>query len=244
VTVRALAFGNPDGSLWAAGLDAGAPALIAGGATDPFASAVEWTVDGAEWTLRAEGVRLTVVPTPEPEREPVPDGAESPEDPPAPPWEGRQELCRVTGTLSGVTIEATGVRTVLERIRPGELGTVRAVNGWMSAEEAVTLLALRPRSESHHEDDLVAATVFDPEGWSPSLDPRLSTTYDGGGEPTRATLELWISDGERELPRRVAGEATGPAVRLAAEGRTLEVRPLRCHSRGHDGAGVYLLARL
>ena len=75
-----------------------------------------------------------------------------------------------------------------------------------------------------------------------SHDPRLSTTYDGDGHPTRATLELWITQGEREFPRRAAGEASGPAVAVAGDDATLLVQPLRCHARGSDGAGVYLLA--
>ncbi len=106
----------------------------------------------------------------------------------------------------------------------------------------MTLLALRPGSEGHHERDLVAATVFEPDRWMSSHDPRLSTTYDGDGHPTRATLELWIKQGEREFPRRAAGEASGPAVAVAGDDATLLVQPLRCHARGSDGAGVYLLA--
>ena len=134
------------------------------------------------------------------------------------------------------------MRTELTQVRRGELGSIRGFSGWVSAEEAVTLLALRAGSEAHQEHDLVAATVFEPDRWMSSHDPRLSTTYDGDGNPTRATLELWISDGEREFPRRAAGEAAGPAVAIAGDDVTLRVLPLRCHSRGSDGAGVYLLA--
>ena len=243
-TVRALAFGHPDGSLWAAGLDAGAPTLIAGGTAEPVAVAVTWEADAADWRISGEGVSLSVsaVAAPEP---PEPGEGEPPRAEPATPsWSGRQELCRVTGSLADVEIDAVGVRTELERVGAGRLGSVRGVTGWLSAEEAVTLLALRAPGEAHHEDDLVAATVFDADGWSPSLDPRLSTTYDGDGEPSRATLELWISDGEHELPRRAAGEASGPPVRITHDATTLEVRPLTCHLRGRDGAGVYLLASL
>ena len=251
--VRALAFGHADGSLWAAGLDAGAPALtpalIAGGAIESLAAAVAWESDGPDWVLSGDGVALTVSPIDEPEA--PEDAGQSDADadhrapvdaPAAQPWSGRQERCRVTGTLAGAEIEVTGVRTELQDVDSVELGSIRGFSGWMAADEALTLLALRPGAQSHHERDLVAATVFDPDRWRPSIDPRLSTTYDGDGDPTRATLELWIADGERELPRRAAGEAAGPAVQLAGDGMTLQVRPLRCHSRGNDGAGVYLLA--
>jgi len=192
-----------------------------------------------------------VSPTLEPEPQPEPEGESGTDASPPPPaaaatrepaWSGRQELCRVTGSVAGAEIDCVGVRTELTQVRPGELGSVRGFSGWVSADEAVTLLALRSGSEAHQEHDLVAATVFDPDGWMSSHDPRLSTTYDGDGHPTRATLELWFSRGEREFPRRAAGEAAGPAVTVAGDEATLRVLPLRCHSRGSDGAGVYLLA--
>jgi hypothetical protein len=246
VVVRALAFGHRDGSLWAAGLDAGAPALIAGGDAGSLAAPVTWEGDGSDWVLSGDGVALTVSAIAEPEaatgdaQDAAAEGAEP--TPPAPSWSGRQERCRVAGTLAGAQVDAAGVRTELTQVAQRELGSIRGFSGWLDADEALTLLALRSGTEPHHERDLVAATVFDPDRWTPSTDPRLSTTYDRDGDPSRATLELWISDGERELPRRAAGEATGPAVRLAGDGMTLQVRPLRCHSRGHEGAGVYVLA--
>ena len=254
VVVRALAFGDPDGSLWAAGLHAGAPGLIADGPFGSLASSVTWDDDGREWRLSGEGVTLTVSPIGEPElpaKNSEGDGADGPgegvaqatsDHRPELPWSGRQDRCRVTGTLAGAEVDAGGVRTELDDISVAEIGSIRGFSGWLDGGEALTLLAVRSGSKPDHERDLVAATVFDPDRWIPSIDPRLSTTYDGDGDPSRATLELWIADGDRELPRRAAGEATGPSVRLAADGTTLQIRPLRCHSRGNDGAGVYLLA--
>jgi hypothetical protein len=204
-----------------------------------------WNVDNPEWELSGDGIALTVSPVSEPQppagddESPAPVAAE-----PEPAWSGRQELCRVTGTAGGVEIDCVGVRTELTQVRPEELGTVRGFSAWVSAEEAVTLLALRSRSDAHQESDLVAATVFEPDRWMSSHDPRLSTTYDGDGNPTRATLELWIKQGEREFPRRAAGEAVGVPVTVAGDAVTLRVLPLRCHSRGSDGAGVYLLASI
>ncbi len=243
IVVRAVAFGNPDGLVWGAGLDAGVPAVIATGGGEPVAVELAWNADGPEWALSGERISLTVSPTSEPQ---PPAGDDEPESAtaaePEPTWSGKQELCRVTGTVDGAEIDCVGVRTEITQVRPGELGSIRGFSAWVSAEEAVTLLALRPGSEAHQEDDLVAATVFEPDRWMGSHDPRLSTTYDGDGHPTRATLELWIRQGEREFPRRAAGEANGPAVAVAGDDVTLRVQPLRCHSRGSDGAGVYLLA--
>src|ERR1700761_5383995 len=188
VTVRALAFGHPDGSLWAAGLDAGTPTLIAGGTAESVAVPVTWEAHAADWRLSGDGVTLTVSAVAEPEPPEPAEGEPPRAEPPAPPWSGRQELCRVTGTLARAEIDAVGVRTELHQVEAGRLGSVRGVSGWVSAEEAVTLLAWRAPAEAHHERDLTAASVFDANGWSASTDPRLSTTYDRGGEPTRATL--------------------------------------------------------
>jgi hypothetical protein len=249
IVVRAVAFGTPDGSVWGAGLDAGVPAVVATGGAEPVAVTLVWDADGPEWGLTGDRISLTVSPTSEPQP-PAGDGQSPVGDderpPPAaaasPTWSGRQELCRVTGTVDGAKVDCVGVRTELTQVRPGDLGSVRGFSGWVSAEEAVTLLALRPGSEAHHERDLVAATVFEPDRWMSSHDPRLSTTYDGDGNPTRATLEMWITQGEREFPRRAAGEAAGPSASVTGDQMTLQVLPLRCHSRGSDGAGIYLLA--
>jgi hypothetical protein len=242
IVVRAVAFGTLDGSVWGAGLDVGVPTLVAVGGAEPVAAAVAWHADRPEWKLSGDQVSLTVSPI----SEPVTDGKDASAAPaaaePEPAWSGRQELCRVTGTVTGAEIDCVGVRTELPQVRTGDLGSIRGFSGWVSADEAVTLLALRPESEAHHERDLVAATVFESDRWMSSHDPRLSTTYDDDGNPTRATLELWITQGEREVPRRAAGEAAGPVVTVAGDDLTLRVLPLQCHSRGSHGAGVYLLA--
>ena len=240
IVVSAVAFGRPDGSLWAMALDAGVPTLLGGGASGPFSTAVAWDVAGADWTLRADGVSLTVTPAQAPESAAL-------EGVPEPSWSGSQELCRVTGTIEPVgsaplSLNCVGVRTQLDGIRDRQLGSLRAFTGWLGDDEAVALLALRAVDESDQEGDLVAASLFDPEEWTVSTDPRLSTTYAGSGQPTRATLELWFADGEQERVRRVAGEADGPVVRTGGDEAAIEALPLRVHSRGNDGAGVYLLA--
>jgi hypothetical protein len=53
-----------------------------------------------------------------------------------------------------------------------------------------------------------------------------------------------VTDGENEFPRRAAGEASAPPVAASTDGLDLRVAPLRCHSRGLEGAGVYVLATL
>ncbi len=129
-------------------------------------------------------------------------------------------------------------------MRLPKLESVRGLSGWFGADQGLTLLALRPAGRRGQEDDLIAATVFDPEGWMAVDDPRISTTYRAGDRPARASLELWIGDGDEQFPRRAAAEATGDGAELEHNGLRLQVTPLRCHTLGLDGAGVYLLAHL
>jgi len=241
----ALSFGDVDGTLWGAGLAAGSAALIVGdrtGATTHVGLSPDgWRADGPVWRLAADGVDLQVEPATE-ERESFPheDGGE--------PIRGIQELCRVRGvvSVSGTEhrLDCPGTRSVLDGVEPAALDSVRAVTAWFAPDEAFTVLALRAPQSRGQESDLVAATLFDPDGWVPVADPRLSTTYDGAGVPTRVNLELWVSEGENEFPRRAAGEATAAGAVASAPGMELQAVPLRCHSRGREGGGVYVLAGL
>lgn len=255
IVVRALAFATPDGSQWAAGVDAGGLALlagVAGAAGAPVRAAVTWEADGCDarrvrWRLRGDGIALTAVAVDQPtpaagdEGSPTPAGGRA-ADAVRPDGDGVQQLCRVTGSLGGSEVDCIGVGTELSGV--AEVGSIRGFGGWLSDARAVALLAVRAGSEQNHQRDRVAATVFDDDGWLVSDDPRLSTTYDANGDPIRTTLELWISDGERELVRRAAGEVDGEALVAQADGGSLEVLPVRCHSHGDDGTGVYLLASL
>jgi hypothetical protein len=241
VAFRTLAFGDVDGRMWGAAVqsaDAGLAFGSAGGWS--VAPEPEWTVEDRAWSLRGDGFELHVDPR-----------GEAPEDSDGrAPGEisGLQELCRVHGRISldGVeqTVDCAGTRTEIDGLEPDAIGSARVVSGWFGPDEAITVIALRSRRASDQESDLVAATLFDPGGWVPVTDPRLSTTYTEAGGPARTSLELWVADGENEFPRRAAGEATGLDVAVTAGELALRVAPLRCHSRGLEGSGVYVLATL
>lgn len=241
--LRTLSFGEVDGSLWGTALAAGTAAIVVSdGSAVPGGVALDtggWTSDGATWHLAAAGVELRAEPvTDERESFPPPDGRDQ--------VSGVQELCRVRGvvSLSGAerSIDCVGTRSVIDGVPAESHVSLRAVAGWFGPEEAFTLLSLRAPRSSGQESDLVAATLFDPEGWVPVSDPRLSTTYDGAGQPTRVNLELWVEDGENEFPRRAAGEAAAAPAEATSAGMRMQAVPLRCHSRGREGAGVYVLA--
>src|SRR6202012_4704736 len=72
IVVRAVAFGNPDGSVWGAGLGAGVPALVAAGSAEPVAVTIAWRADTPEWGLTGNRVSLTVSPMVPPSAEPAP----------------------------------------------------------------------------------------------------------------------------------------------------------------------------
>jgi hypothetical protein len=142
------------------------------------------------------------------------------------------------------TVDCAGTRIVVPAPRSAKAApaSARLVSGWLDDEGAFALVAVRPRNGDHQDDDGVTAALFDPTAWVAVNDPRLSTTYDDAGAPTRTNLELWVGEGDDEFPRRAAGEVSGPAASVAADGVALRVIPLACHSRGLEGAGVYALA--
>jgi hypothetical protein len=245
---RTVAFGDVDGRLWGAAVtvDPARPAalLLGGSDTSVAVPGPTWTVRDRVWTLSGDGVELHVEALGE---APAAEGADRADGPSA-EIGGVQELCHVHGrvALGGAeqTIDCAGTRSEIDGLKPGTIASARAVSGWFGPDDAITLIALRPQRASDHESDLIAATLFDHDGWVPVSDPRLSTTYTEAGDPARTSLELWVLDGENEVPRRAAGEASGDPVALSAGELQLRVAPMHCHSRGLEGAGVYVLVTL
>lgn len=242
--LRALLFGDVEGGVWGAAVSAPEPVLMlcdgAGASLTRGPEQAVWSADGRGWRLAGDGLELHVEPGGEGAGQTAPDAGEA--------LGGFQELCRVRGTAAlgrpQRRVDCIGTRCVVEGLEAGAVASARMVSGWFAEDDAFMLLALRSAADARHADDLVAATLFDPEGWVPVADARLSTTYTGAGEPSRTNLELWVGEGENEFPRRAAGEAAGTRTSFAAGRLRLHGTSLRCHSRGHDGAGVYLLAEL
>jgi hypothetical protein len=231
-----VAFGDLEGGLWgvAVNLDDEAVLVLGGGAGGSVTelSGGDWDGDGG-WRLRAPGVDLVV----EPHGDAIPSDTEE--------LVNRQELCRIRGTLSiddtPEPVDCVAVRAQLQGVASAAFSSARVVAGWVTDDEAFALTSLRARTGRGHDGDCVAATLFTPEGRTPVSDPRLSTTYDRAGVPARMSLELWLGEGEQEYPRRAAGEATGAGGEAQLGDVGVRVIALRCHSRGGDGAGAYVL---
>lgn len=203
---------------------AGAPVSISGSSA------------GEEWIVTAPGIELTV----------------SPETPAAtsPAIAGFDQLCRVHGTvvIAGEQreLELPGRRGSRPELELELFDSIRDVGAWFAPSDGVSLTSLRPRGAKGHDRDVVAASVFDSSGAVLVVDPRLSTTYAADGHPSRFGVELWLeqeNESEEVYPRRAAGEALGAKVALALAAFELEAYVLRCHSRGEEGLGVYVLAR-
>lgn len=240
---RSVSFGDLDGDLWAAAIDGELRLLAlgtpAGRQHRLGRDSIHWTVSGERWTLSADGLEVAIDPCDRPPAPTAGDGGAG---------AGLDQLCHVSGriTIDGVEheIDCQGTRTSRDQgVDLYGLDSLRGVCAWFGAGEGLTLLSLRPHGAADHSRDVATASVYAPEAWQTVVEPRLSTTYTANGAPTRVGLELWLEDGEEHYPHRAAGEVAGPAVDLQADGLSVSVAPLRCHSRGRQGAGVYVLAR-
>jgi hypothetical protein len=244
--LRTLAFG--DESVWGVAWDsdpAGGSLAALGADADPVVLSGAGLADagsdpGDQWRLEGDGVALVVSAAGElVDVRAAPDGIEG--------WE---QLCRVSGSFEQDgrrhEVDCLGLRTAWPAgVDLGKFESVRAVSAWFHPAEGMSVMAFRPRKAKAHDGDLLAAAVIAPEGSPPVEDPRLSTTYAGDGWPARAGLELWLEGEEpdQQYPRRASGEARGARARGLAGDLEFQVEPFRWHSRGREGAGMYLLAR-
>jgi hypothetical protein len=234
--LRIVAFGDLDAGVWGAAIGDDAPlfvASISGGHLSGVASLAAGDGD-AEWRLTAEGFELALRPA----TERVSAAGHA--------LEGFDQLCRVTGRLTGDReVDCLGRRA--ERVVDDrrDLDSVRDVSAWFAVDDGLAMTALRRRKARGHDRDLTVAAILDAAGSPGVEEPRLSTTYDADGAPARTGLELWLpeQEGGQPYPRRMAGEAAGEAAGASGDGVELTARPLRCHSRGNNGTGVYLLLR-
>jgi hypothetical protein len=239
-----VAFGDLALGVWGAGLvlDEQTPFLCVGGrgAVASPEGALHAGEPGEPWRLAGDGLELVVEPVGDPVTVSRPDAD----------VEGFDQLCRVSGSfvLDGTEQEVSCRGCRGRRVGERELTqfeSLREVAAWFEPGDGLALAAFRPRKAKGQDADLVTASVLDGDGSSAVEDPRLSTTYAADGWPSRASLELWLGGEEEDqhLLRRATGEAAGGRVRAAWGEREVRAELFRWNSRGHDGAGVYLLAR-
>jgi hypothetical protein len=239
VVLRTLAFGDLATGIWGVAADTG------GGAAATFAEDFELDAgdDQGEWLAAAAGLELRLNPTSQPASfGPAQAGIE-----------GTAQLCEVEGAVhrdgAEQDVACLGARSVVT-LPPLVAASARIAVGWLGPDSGFALLALRPARAAGHDADLIVGAMVQ-DGIALEIDdPRLSTTYAPSGLPVRAGLELWLvehepAEGEEAqpyYPRRIGGESAGDGSELAIAGLELRAELFRWRTKGHEGAGVYLLA--
>jgi hypothetical protein len=233
--LRTFAFGDLDTGVW------GVAAAWNGGAVSSFADTISAEEGDDESFLAADGLELRFAPV----------GAAGALVPTAAGLRGFAQLCVVEGAIrrdgAEQDVSCLGTRGSLSLPLP-PVDSARAMAAWFGPEYAVAVAAVRPDGARGHAADVLAGAILDEGEALPVDEPRLSTTYDAAGVPSRAGLEIWLEDVEVEgeeprpqYPRRLAGEATGERNTVAAPGFELDAQLFRWHARGMDGAGVFVL---
>lgn len=227
-----VAFGDLDAGVWGVAWGARETAFLLRVQETELAGTVGIERGDDDWTLAGDGLELTVSGLGE-----------------AVPHEGLggfDQLCRITGTAAGATIQGLARRGARSAVDLEEVESVRDVSCWFEPDRGLALTAVRPRRSRGHDADVLAAAVLDVEAAHPVAEPRLSTTYSLDGHPARAGLELWLDDEEdteQHYPTRAAGERHGTGMSGSLDGLELMAEPFAWHSRGAHGTGAYLLMR-
>ncbi len=259
--VLTVAFGDLEAGVWGAVWGSDRPFAtvgVVGENAQPLAAELDGGEEAREWKVAGDGCELIVAP----------DGEAAPTGLVDPALAGFDQFCRVRGRFRAADgtdreVDCAGRRgSRAGPFEPKRFESVRDVSAWFGERDGLALVAARPRKAAGHGGDLVTAAIFAPAGNTQVADPRLSTTYSAGGRPARVGLELWIDDDEgadaptgEQFPRRAAGEVIGSGARSHAGAAAsaadrhkpqllVDAELLRCHSRGREGAGVYLLARI
>jgi hypothetical protein len=238
---RTLAFGDLGAGAWGCAWGDPYQPVLAVGATRPGApvaaspATISGSAPGEDWAIAGEGVELTVSPESEPVSSPAIGGFD--------------QLCRVRGraAVGGADreIDLPGRRGSRSGLEMRQFDSFREVSAWFAPGEGISLTSLRPHGAKGHDRDVLAASVFEPEGAHAVADPRLSTTYAADGHPIKFGLELWLDgdESEQQYPRRAAGASLGPSAAWTQPPLDLAAYVARCRGRGEEGLGVYVLGR-
>jgi hypothetical protein len=159
--------------------------------------------------------------------------------------DGYEQLCRFTGTatIAGerVAIDCLGQRGHSWGAPDWDrMELARTLGVWIGEDLGISVLAIRPAGSDRHDQESVAAYLYEAGEPVRVEDPRLSTGYDGSERQRRAGLELWVD--EDSHARRAAGEVIcGTSLDL---GRLrLDCAFLRWHMDGREGVGRYDILR-
>jgi hypothetical protein len=250
MSFRTLAFGEVEIGMWGSAwdLDDASPGFAAvgarGGATllDPPAQIDLSDDEAGSWWLASHDLELESVP--EGQAATLPHGFD--------------QLVRVRGRLRAggedYEVDCLGTRASRRELELSRLDSIREVSAWFGPDLGLAVMATRPRGAAGHDHDLITASLFE-QGRSVTIeDPRLSTTYAEGGNPARASVELWLEPEDPDVtnaaqeppeprPRRAAGESIAAVASRSEEQLDVHAALFRWHAQGREGPGVYVLAR-
>jgi hypothetical protein len=103
----------------------------------------------------------------------------------------------------------------------------------------LALSAMRPETAGGHGEEQVATVLCGPDGAPVEVsETLLSTEYGPDGVQRRATLELWVDDGEQAQPLRGAGTLIS-ASSVSHPGLRAEIAFFRWSVEGREGLGHY-----
>lgn len=156
--------------------------------------------------------------------------------------EGYEQLCRVTGTMEGRTVDGLGQRgRAWGNPDWDKITLTRSIGAWFDDGTGVALGLVRSTKASHHADEAAWGAHFSPDESFQVDEVRLSTTTDEEARQIRAGLELYL-DKDSEYPYRGVGEVlTGSTLELGA--LRMDVAFFRWHVEGRTGVGRYDLIR-
>lgn len=148
-------------------------------------------------------------------------------------------VCRVRGEVSGQSVECLGLLSET-RVAPAwdELDALRSIYALLDEENAVLVLARRPRGALGHGQELVNAALVQGGELLSVEEARVSTVYDGEGRQRTAGLELWLP-GE-DFPRRGSGSVIAGSS-LELEGLHVHVAVFNWRVGEREGLGAYEL---
>ncbi|HKN93236.1 MAG TPA: hypothetical protein VJU60_02795 [Thermoleophilaceae bacterium] len=148
-------------------------------------------------------------------------------------------LCRVSGSVDGVTLDCLGTATeTVAAPHWDDLDALRGLSALFDEENALVAVARRPRGAVGHGQERVVAWLVSPTGAQLVEDARISTVYDADGRQRNAGLELWLP-GE-DFPRRASGTAVAGTT-LSLEGLRVNAAVFSWQMEGRHGAGAYEL---
>jgi hypothetical protein len=151
--------------------------------------------------------------------------------------------CGATGTVGSQPLNGLALLTSAPTAGSG-VALERSLAILFDASLAFAVHATRPPGARGHGEDQLAAVVFrgDPPEPARVERPRLSGTYDAGGELAHVGMELWESE-ESDRPLRIGGEAQARGVLAHPDGSSTHVTFVAWHHDGRHGLGSYSITQ-